>query len=50
MVSLRAPSNFLVQRLHNLDSKDFGLKGLSMNNDRRGKSVGRDGIGQGSAV
>ena len=26
---------FLVQRFHNLDSKDLGLNGLNMNNDRK---------------
>ena len=31
---LSAPPDFLVQRLQNSDSKDLGLKGLSMNDGR----------------
>ena len=36
MAFLSAPSNFLVQRFHHLDSKDLGLWDLGMNNDRKG--------------
>ena len=35
MVCLNAPSNFLVQRFRNLDSKDLGLGALGMKNDRK---------------
>ena len=34
MFFLNAPSKFLVQCFHDLDSKDLGLWDLGMNNDR----------------
>ena len=34
MIVLSSSSYFLVQRFHNLDSKDIGSKGLSTNSDR----------------
>ena len=40
VVFLSAPSNFLVQRFQNLDSKDLGLKGLSMKHDRSSRGEG----------
>ena len=40
MFVLSAPFNLLVQRFHNLDLKDLGLKGLSMSNGRKPQSCG----------
>ena len=41
MVFLSAPSNFSMQRFHNLDSKDLGLWDLatSMKHDRKLKRI-----------